>query len=504
MNAIGYARISTKDQSKYSLDGQASAIREYCTRNGLELLTVFRDNGEHSDTFDRADFIALENFIKKHKNVRYLIIMDHDRFSRDLAEALLKIRQFERKFRLKVLSVDEPLDLDINDPDVFLQRAFKYLMANQELLKIRKRTKRGIHDAMAEGRYVRPAPLGYRNGKDVNGKAMLVVDETTAPIVQRIFELYLSGLPFFLIAKEARSMGFRYTANGSIQRVLGNCVYAGLIKVPAFDKRPERYVKGLHQALVSESDFWRVQEMLGNKKLPRKAHPNEEVPLRGILKCWCGRQFTSCWSKGKKKSYLYYLCSKHRNVSLSAKKLHEQFDEILAHLSLREDQIQYIRKSAEHRMKDTLEHKRSQLSEKTKELAKIDEKIERLEEKMLNDEIETVTYKKWYAKYAEEKAAAEYELKQIQGGNEDRWNRLKTKLELLTNLRNLYEELPLDKKQILLNGVFDRGLVYEKGAYRTPRLHPALSHNELIMNEKGLLFVEQPSDIWRQIPLSSP
>src|SRR3546814_9787999 len=59
------------------------------------------------------------------------------------------------------------------------------------------------------------------------------------------------------------------------------------------------------------------------------------------------------------------------------------------------------------------------------------------------------------------------------------------------------------QKHMLLNGVFDRGLVYSDGAYRTPWLHPALSHNQLKMKEKGLLYVEQPNDIWRQIPLSS-
>lgn len=132
MNAIGYMRLNIKDQSRYSLDVQESGIKDYCRRNDIELVALFKDNGQCSDTFDRADFIALESFIKKHKGtVRYLIVMDHDRFSRDLSEALLKIKEFERKHGIKVLSIDEPLDLDTSDPDVFLGRAFKYLMANR-------------------------------------------------------------------------------------------------------------------------------------------------------------------------------------------------------------------------------------------------------------------------------------------------------------------------------------------------------------------------------------
>ncbi|HTJ11342.1 MAG TPA: recombinase family protein [Dinghuibacter sp.] len=91
MNAIGYLRLSMRDQSRYSLEYQESSINEYCKRNNIELLAVFKDNGQSSYNFDRPNYIALENFIKKHKGgVNYLIVMDHDRFSRNLPEALMK------------------------------------------------------------------------------------------------------------------------------------------------------------------------------------------------------------------------------------------------------------------------------------------------------------------------------------------------------------------------------------------------------------------------------
>ncbi len=93
MNAIGYVRLSSKDQSKYSLEDQESAIRKYCITNCLNLIAIFKDNGQTSSTFDRLDFKALELFVKRHRGeVRYLIVMEHDRFSRDLSEALSKIR----------------------------------------------------------------------------------------------------------------------------------------------------------------------------------------------------------------------------------------------------------------------------------------------------------------------------------------------------------------------------------------------------------------------------
>ena len=67
--------------------------------------------------------------------VQYLIIPDHDRFSRNLSEALAKITELQKKFGVKVLAVDEPVSLDINDSDVFLGCALKCKLANHEFLK---------------------------------------------------------------------------------------------------------------------------------------------------------------------------------------------------------------------------------------------------------------------------------------------------------------------------------------------------------------------------------
>jgi len=97
MNAIGYVRISSKDQSKWSLASQEKHIREYCAPNNVNVVEMFIDYGKKSYTFDRPDYIALEKFIKKHKNhVQYLVVLDHDRFSRNLPEALMKIEQLEK------------------------------------------------------------------------------------------------------------------------------------------------------------------------------------------------------------------------------------------------------------------------------------------------------------------------------------------------------------------------------------------------------------------------
>lgn len=98
--------------------------------NDLDLIGMFVDDGKKSYTFDRPDYIELEKFIKKHKSaVQYLIVLDHDRFSRNLPEAFTKIEYLEKKHGLKVLATSEPLNLDTSNPMVFMQRTFKYMVA---------------------------------------------------------------------------------------------------------------------------------------------------------------------------------------------------------------------------------------------------------------------------------------------------------------------------------------------------------------------------------------
>ena len=48
--AIGYIRISTKDQSNFSLEGQEKYIREYAERLQITISAIFKDDGK-SATF---------------------------------------------------------------------------------------------------------------------------------------------------------------------------------------------------------------------------------------------------------------------------------------------------------------------------------------------------------------------------------------------------------------------------------------------------------------------
>ena len=504
MNAIGYMRLSTKDQSK-SLEYQESSIKEYCRRNSLNIIGLFKDNGESSYTFDRPDYKALELYLKNYKGqCNYIIVLDHDRFSRNLPEALMKIGELETKYGVKVLSTSERIDLDTSDPDVFMKRAFDYMMANKELFNIRKRTKQGVRNAKENGRYLGRAPYGYRNILDGSRKNLIEVNQQEALIVERIYKEYINGIPQYLIYKNVKAVGFKRTGKSVIQEILSNCTYAGLIKVPALNETPEKYVKSIHLPIISEAEFWLVQSIMTKSKRRTRIQPAEDFPLRGILKCWCGKGMTAGYTKGRNKYYMYYRCTEHTNYNLPGAKLHEAFDTMLKGLCFTPHQVKFIKETSKALLIEPLKQKRELHSKKINKLNEINEKIFKLEERLMNNEIEQSTYKTWFQKFKEEKATLEYALTGNQPSklrNED--DLIERLIPNLSNLHEIYEKGNITQKHTILRGVFKDSLTWGQDMFRTTFIDPTFNGNLLKIKQKGLLFNEQPLEILDVNPFST-
>ena len=332
----------------------------------------------------------------------------------------------------------------------------------------------------------------------------IVVDDERAALVQKIFRDYLDGKPVFEIHREVKKIGFNNSGNSAITRVLSNPVYAGFVKVNAAKNQPEKLTKGLHQPIIGEPDYWLVQEKLGNKR-PSKSQPKEEFPLLGILKCWCGKSMTAGFSKGKKKYYLYYRCTQHNQVNIPGDLLHTKMEELLGMLSFNEAQVKKITEGTRSYLKEATKNNSSIVEARTRQLTEINNKVDKLEERLMNDEIDGVTHKKWLQKYSNERTLlSEAIVNASQGLGANKWHKIESLLPKLTSLKGIYQIATLPRKQALIRAVFKHNLTYVNGMFRTPSIEPAFLDNSLKAKEKGLLDVEQPSDIWDKVPYSSP
>jgi site-specific DNA recombinase len=89
------------------------------------------------------------------------------------------------------------------------------------------------------------------------------------------------------------------------------------------------------------------------------------------------------------------------------------------------------------------------------------------------------------------KSAIENEIRQLQSADGTKLDVINRHFQLLTDIPQIYRKANVHQKHTIIRTVFKDGLMFNDGAYRTPYLIPALSHNQLILKEKGLLFVEE-------------
>jgi DNA invertase Pin-like site-specific DNA recombinase len=476
MNAVCYLRLSSKDQSK-SLEYQETIVRDYCKRNKLKILEVFRDNGESSYTFKRNSYLALEDFIKKHKRkCQYLVVLDHDRFSRNLPEALIKIAELERKYDVKVISTNEPIDLDTSDSDVFMKRAFEYLIAHRELLTIKSRTRLGILNAKEKGRFLGKAPFGYTNIKKPFNDQTIEINSSQSFIIKKIFADFEAGVPQKTIHKEVLGLGFKNRGSNAINDILKNPVYAGLIKIKAFKNTSEKYVKALHEAIISEKDFWRTQKVLDGKP-KRQTRTNEEFPLRGVIKCPCGRNLTAGWTKGNRKYYLYYKCVDHPSINISGETMHMKFEELLKKITLQKNQVDLLNSSLLSLSDELLKDKKKRQKEKLRLLRNLREKNLRLEQKFIADQISVSVYRRCREEYKTEKNHIESMFNKLLLDKVCTENVLKVFKSGRFNFYKVYRRSGILQKHVLVRLIFKDCLTWDQGVFTSSYFNEHLQFN---------------------------
>ena len=96
-NAILYRRVSTSNQKEFgnSLNAQQSSLRDFCSKHSVNIVKEFQEDYS-AKNFNRPEWKKLNDFAKKNKrDIDYLLVVDWDRFSRNVFEALGVINDFK-------------------------------------------------------------------------------------------------------------------------------------------------------------------------------------------------------------------------------------------------------------------------------------------------------------------------------------------------------------------------------------------------------------------------
>ncbi|MGA9638208.1 recombinase family protein [Flavobacterium sp.] len=502
--AIRYLRFSQLGQSNGSIERQELYTDQWLKFNNVELVDSFIDRGKSAKTFDRPDFIKLKEFIAKHfKRVDYLLVDQMDRFSRDAGEAMSMVKMLQRKYNIQIVSVTEGITFDYDTAGSFFRAGLQLLLAEEDNINRSIKIRGGLYTARAkEGRYigVKP-PFGYM--KVGEGKERkLVIDEQEAKIVKFIFDSFLHDLPLYKIKEKARSIGFSKKGNTAVERLLTNPVYAGMLQVQAYKEHPGGIFPAIHEAIIDKATWQLVQNKM-KKPVTIRAVLDENLPLRGILKCHCGNYLTGAPSRGKSGKYFqYYKCkvSKHNNIS--AIKAHNQLMEIWELISLPEKIISEIKESTNSAIEEKIKENKKKIIENKLIFEETQEKLFSVEEKWIKNEISKDTYDRWYSSYNNTIFSCNSAIERLGKFEVRAYSILQKNLEKLVDMRNIYQQADIYQKRELVKLVFDSNLYYQDGIYRTPTMLDLLSRNHLLMKEKGLLLYNKKRDDFSIIPSS--
>jgi site-specific DNA recombinase len=479
-HAIIYCRVSSAKQVRegHGLNSQETRCREYAKHKGYEITQVFQDEGVSGGLIDRPGIKALLDFLKRERqNQPVIIIDDISRLARGL-EAHIQLRTAISSAggKLESPSIEFGEDSDSQLVENLLASVSQHQrQKNGEQVKNRMRAR------VLNGYWTSYPAVGYRYEKVPGHGKMLVRTEPVASIVQSALEGFASGrfetqteVKRFLDSQEAFPKG----RDGKIhyQRVhnlLNQVLYTGYINLPGWGIH---FQPGKHEPIISFETWQKIQERLKTKaKAPTRKDINIDFPLRGFVTCGsCNQPMTSCWSRGRKQKYPYYLCRTKEcadyGKSVRKEKVEEEFESLL--LNLRPSQNLFF--LALDMFRDLWNDRLSKRKQDASFIGQEAQKVERAIAKLLDRIVETdsnsiiATYENRIRELESKKVELSEKIRNCGTALPDFDETFRTAFGFLSNPHKIWCSERLEDKRTVLKLVFAEKLPYNRNeGFRT-------------------------------------
>lgn len=403
-----YSRKSRPDETEDALQRQLQILIDMAVRNNWEW-EVFQEVGS-SMSIDERDRPKLNELLRRIKGYEFdgVLVTDADRLSRDI-EHSAHIKKMFTNYGVKLITTSKVYDYSLQEDD--LMSDMMAVIAKQEYVNTKKRLNRGRMAAAKEGRWLGRPPMGYVINHETG---LLVIDETTAPLVRDIFKQYNDGVSSRIIAENLRNDGVltpfgKEYCRGRIIEIIktetytGNTIYgkttrSAIEKYPGGNPIPKPTdietqirVEQSHPAIISTDDWNKAQALrVARLKLPAAGRIGKKT-LSGLIKCGlCGAtlsfqrnqqniiQVMSCRTKIYANDANYMNC---RNQCIALSKIEDLFYNQLAKFikSLGAD-LEYIKSGISEENLFNPEH---ELNEIKKKIKKIDAQMKKVQKAYL-------------------------------------------------------------------------------------------------------------------------
>ena len=321
-NVGAYVRLSALDKKEKSdsIETQQAIISAFIAEHSdMNLQETYVDNGLSGQSFERP---AFQHMLKDLENgkINCCITKDLSRLGRNAIDTGYYIEKHFPTHGIRFIAINDDYDsADGNSGGIML--SLKNMINEAYALDIGRKTRATKQLHIHEGAFVgKVPPYGYiKRGDDCH---KLIPDSETAPVVKRIFKMYLEGSNTREIVAFLNNSGilppYRYLhskglasekdlgkiphwSRSAVLGILRNRIYCGdmvqgkyirvehvLHKVP---KTEWVLTENTHEAIVQRQSYYRVQDILCTKKGngSRFLTGSSENIFRGKLFCGlCG------------------------------------------------------------------------------------------------------------------------------------------------------------------------------------------------------------------------
>ena len=327
-NAVIYARFSSHAQNEQSIEGQLAECHAFAERSGLQIRHEYIDRALTGTNDKRPEFLQMIEDSKR-KGFQFVIVYQLDRFARNRYDSATYKAKL-KKNGVRVLSAKENIT---DDASGILIEGVLESMAEYYSAELSQKVKRGIAMSASKCKYFGgTVALGYKIDSEKN----YIIDEETAPIVRKMFEMLASGDTYADIARYLNERGIKTATGGkwgknSFQWLFSNRKYLGIYTFQGTE------IKGGVPQIIDEQLFEDVQAVLRKyAAAPSRGKAVEEYVLSDKLICGlCGYKMTGVSGTSRNKTmHNYYKCGGTSKHGCRKRAVRKQFieDEIITAL----------------------------------------------------------------------------------------------------------------------------------------------------------------------------
>ena len=304
----GYARVST--DSEEQLTRYAAQIDYYTNyikqRPEWEFVNVYTDEGitgvntKKRDGFNQMIEDALTG------KIDLIVTKSISRFARNTVDTLTTVR------RLKADGIEiyfEKENIWTLDSKGELMITIMSSLAQEESRSISENVTWGKRKSASDGK----VSLAYSNflGYDKGPNGTLIINETEAPIIRRIYREFMQGKTPFMIASGLTASGIPTPAHkekwrvSTVQSILANEKYKGAallqkkFTVDFLTKKlkvnngevPQYYIETSHKAIIPPDEWEQVQREIARRRCQGKKYSGSSILASKLVCGDCGGFF---------------------------------------------------------------------------------------------------------------------------------------------------------------------------------------------------------------------